>query len=59
MKMKNVFSDMLKDEKYAPRDYHKLLKKMKTKRERKVIRSIIRDEKKHYKLLNKLRKARL
>jgi len=56
---KNVFSDMIKDERKAPYDYHKLLKKMKTRREKNVIRHIIKDEKEHFKLLNKLRKARL
>jgi rubrerythrin len=56
---KNIFTDMIKDEKKAPYDYYKLLKKMKTRREKKVIKNIIRDEKKHFKLLNKLKKARL
>jgi len=55
--MKNVYADMMKDEKKAPGDYYKLMRKVKTKLGKKVIRSIIRDEKKHFKLLNKLKKG--
>lgn len=55
---KNIYAEMLKDEKKAPGDYYKLMKKVKTPQEKRVIRSIIRDERKHFKLLNKLKKRR-
>ena len=55
---KNIYSDMLKDEKKAPGDYYKLMKKVKSPKARMVIKSIIRDERKHFKLLTKLKKRR-
>jgi len=56
MKTKNIYSEMLADEKKAPHNYFKLMKKVKTKQAKKVIRSIIKDERKHYRLLNKLKR---
>ena len=53
---KNIYTEMLKDERKAPHDYFKLMKKVKTKQEKKVIRSIIKDERKHYRLLTKLKR---
>ena len=42
---------MVRDEKKAPHDYSKLLKQMHSPREKAVIRSIIKDERKHKRLL--------
>ena len=55
---KNIYTEMLKDEKSAPKMYHRLLKKVKSPQAKRVIKSIIRDERKHFKLLTKLKKRR-
>jgi len=46
----------MKDEKKAPKDYHRLIPLLKTKTEKNSIRKIIREEKSHSKILNKLQK---
>lgn len=55
---KNIYTGMLKDEKKAPGDYYKLMKKVKSPHAKKVIRGIISDERRHFKLLTKLNKRR-
>lgn len=55
---KNIYAEMLKDERKAPGDYYKLMKKVKSPQEKRVIKSIIRDERKHFRLLTKLKKRR-
>lgn len=57
-KNKNIYKEMLMDERKAPSDYRKLLKKVKTKHEKDVIGKIIKDEQRHYKLLTKLKNQR-
>jgi rubrerythrin len=56
--MKNLLSEMMNDEKKAPYDYARLQRRLKTKRERKIISSIIRDERKHLRKLRKIKKLR-
>ena len=48
------YIEALKDEKRAPAEYKRLLKSIKDPKDRKVIRGIIRDERRHYKLLKRM-----
>ena len=48
--------EMLKDEAKAPKDYYKLRSMAHTKGEKKVINSIIKDERSHYSKLNSMSK---
>jgi rubrerythrin len=50
-----LFKEMIKDESKAPREYIKLRKQMKDARAKQIISSIIRDERKHLRLLEHLR----
>lgn len=43
-----------KDEKKAPRDYRKLLKSLRYKSDKKIVRGIIKDERRHGKLLKRI-----
>lgn len=45
---------LLKDEKIAPTNYYKFLKHIKNPVKRSVIMSIIKDEKRHYRMLKSL-----
>jgi len=45
---------LLKDEKKAPKEYRKYLKGVHGIARRNIIKSIIKDERRHYKLLKKL-----
>ena len=47
---------LIKDEKKAPIDYRKLLKNLKYKSDKKIVKGIIRDERRHGKLLRKIRR---
>lgn len=54
--MKNLLSEMKKDEKKAPGEYLKLRKTLKTKADKRVISSIIKDERRHLRLLKKIKR---
>ena len=54
----NLLTAAKADERKAPGEYRKLAKKLKSKRERKIIQSIIRDEKLHLKNLRKIKSYR-
>jgi rubrerythrin len=47
---------MLKDEKKAPFQYHQLLKKIKNPGDKRVIRGIIKQERKHFQLLKQIQR---
>ncbi len=55
---KNLLTEAMRDERKAPGEYKKLAKTLKGKRDKKTIRAIIKDEKRHLKLLQKIRKER-
>lgn len=42
---------ILKDERTAPKDYSKLLKQISNQNDKRIIRSIIKDEKRHFQLI--------
>lgn len=50
-----ILTYLKKDEKAAPRSYSKLLKKVTTKRDKRIVRGIIKDERRHLKLLKTIR----
>ena len=54
--MKKKLKEIMKDEKKAPGDYKVLKKELKRKSDKKIVASIIKDEKKHLKLLKKIKK---
>ena len=51
----NQLKAMKQDEKKAPGDYAKLLKQVKFKKDKKIIKRIIKDERKPLRLLKKIR----
>jgi len=55
-KFKSGLNEMLKDEKKAPMSYSKLRKLASNKTEKRIISGIIRDERKHYGKLVKIKK---
>ena len=54
-KTKKLFKEMMLDERKAPSEYMHLRKHLKPS-DKKVVNSIIRDERKHLKLLKKIKK---
>lgn len=50
------YVEALRDEKKAPKEYRRLLKEIKDPKAKRVIRGIIKDERRHYKLLRKMEK---
>jgi rubrerythrin len=53
--MKNRLKDMMKDEKKAPSDYYKLIKQVRGKRNKDVLRGIIKQERSHLVKLKKIK----
>lgn len=51
----SLLQEMKQDEHIAPIEYRKLYKQIKKKKDRSKIKRIIRDEKKHLKLLNSIK----
>jgi rubrerythrin len=49
---------MIADERKAPKEYRKLYNLLKKKKDKKVISGIIRDEKKHLKKLEKIKRKK-
>jgi rubrerythrin len=45
---------ILKDERIAPKDYSKLLKQVSNSNDKKVIRKIIKDERRHFRLIKSI-----
>ena len=56
MNTKKLLKIQMSDEKKAPGDYMTLRKYLKNKSDKKVISSIIKDERKHLNLLKKIKK---
>ena len=54
--IKKKLNYLMKDEKKAPKDYRRLIPLLETKTEKNSIRKIIREEKNHSKILNKLQR---
>lgn len=52
----NKLKELIKDERKAPKDYHKLLLGLRSKKDKEAIRMIIRDEKKHLKMLKTIKR---
>lgn len=45
----------IKDEKYAPKEYHKLLHELTRKEDKEIIHKIIKDERRHEKKLEEIK----
>jgi len=54
-----LLTKAMQDEKKAPREYRRLRSKLKSKKDKKVVNSIIKDEIKHLKLLKKIKKQQV
>lgn len=50
----NILNYLKKDEIKAPKDYHRLLKAVRTKHDKGIVRGIIRQERKHLIKLKRL-----
>lgn len=48
-------SELMKDEKKAPKDYKGFLDTLRTKKDKDIIRGIIKQERRHLKLLKQIR----
>jgi rubrerythrin len=55
-KLRQLIKEALADEKHAPIEYMKLLRQAKTLKDKRTIRGIIKDEKRHYKLVKNLKR---
>lgn len=51
-----LLTEAMQDKKKAPREYRKLRSKLKSKKDKRVINSIIKDEIRHLKFLKKIKK---
>lgn len=49
-------NEALADEHKAPGEYHRLARKLDLKKDRKIIRGIIKQERKHFKLIRKIKR---
>jgi len=52
-----LLKEMIKDESKAPKEYHRLLKEIHKKEDRKIINGIIKQERQHKKKLLKIKNA--